>query len=309
MILTKKMDPRLLYSFTRKNFWFLVVSCTITAICILYFDINTEQLKTLSFPTGVIGTALAFLIGFRNNSAYDRWWEARKIWGKLINDSRHFSLKTIGFLSNQRNEKLSAEEIKSAQKRLIYRHIAFVWAVNKHLRKLEWKNTIKEFISEQEFNLLKKEQHIPLAILKNQTLDIKSLREQNYFDDFRYMGFDAIMENFNDALGKSERIKNTVFPMQYNWYMQYAIWVFLIILPLSLSGFVGLWFLPLSFLIGYVFILLEYLGRHIENPFENHPNDTPLDSISRTIEINLKEVLGEKNLPKKIEPLDGKYLM
>ena len=288
MILTKKMDPRLLYSFTRKNFWFLVVSCTITAICILYFDINTEQLKTLSFPTGVIGTALAFLIGFRNNSAYDRWWEARKIWGKLINDSRHFSLKTIGFLSNQRNEKLSAEEIKSAQKRLIYRHIAFVWAVNKHLRKLEWKNTIKEFISEQEF---------------------KSLREQNYFDDFRYMGFDAIMENFNDALGKSERIKNTVFPMQYNWYMQYAIWVFLIILPLSLSGFVGLWFLPLSFLIGYVFILLEYLGRHIENPFENHPNDTPLDSISRTIEINLKEVLGEKNLPKKIEPLDGKYLM
>ena len=99
------------------------------------------------------------------------------------------------------------------------------------------------------------------------------------------------MENFNNALGKSERIKNTVFPMQYNWCMQYAIWFFLILLPLNQAGYFGLWFLPLSFLIGYVFILLEYLGRHIESPSENHPNDTPIDALSRTIEINLREVL------------------
>lgn len=307
MILTKKMDVRKLYSLTKNNLWFLLASCALTFISTYFTD--AAIFKALSFPTGIIGTALAFLIGFRNNSAYDRWWEARKIWGELINDSRHFSLKVISFLSNQWNADLSKEEIESAQKRLIYRHIAFVWSVNKHLRKLEWKKTISPFLSNEEFDKLKQEQHIPLAILKNQVLDIKLLHEKKYFEDFRHLSFDGIMENFNDALGKSERIKNTVFPMQYNWYMQYAIWVFLTILPLSLAGFLGLWFLPLSFLIGYVFILLEYLGRHIENPFENHPNDTPIDALSRTIEINLKEVLGEKNLPEKIEPREGKYLL
>jgi putative membrane protein len=307
MILTKRIDVGKLYAHTKRNLWFLVATCTLTFISTYFVD--TTIFKVLSFPTGLVGTALAFLIGFRNNSAYDRWWEARKIWGKLINDSRHFSLKVISFLSNQWNENLSKNDIESAQKRLIYRHIAFVWSVNKHLRKLEWEKTLAPFISEEEFNKLTKEQHIPLALLKNQVLDIKSLYEQKYFEDFRHLSFDAIMENFNDALGKSERIKNTVFPMQYNWYMQYAIWVFLILLPFSLVGSVGLWFLPLSFLIGYVFILLEYLGRHLENPFENHPNDTPIDALSRTIEINLKEVLGETNLPSKIEPLEGKYLL
>ena len=307
MILTKKMDVRKLYSFTKKNLWFLVASCILTFICTCFT--SADMLKSLSFPTGIIGTALAFLIGFRNNSAYDRWWEARKIWGKLINDSRYFSLKVISFISNNWNENLSNKDIKSVQKRLIYRHIAFVWSVNKHLRKLEWEETLSGFISDEELDTLKQEQHIPLAILKYQVLDVKSLFEKKYFDDFRHLSFDAIMENFNDALGKSERIKNTVFPMQYNWYMQYAIWVFLTLLPLSLAGYVGLWFIPLSFLIGYVFILLEYLGRHIENPFENHPNDTPLDALSRTIETNLKEILGESNLPPKIEPLEGKYLL
>lgn len=307
MILTKKIEISKLYSYTKKNMWFLVATCTITFVCTYFLD--TEKLKYLTYPAGVVGTALAFLIGFRNNSAYDRWWEARKIWGKLINDSRHFGLKTISFVGNHWNSNLSEQDIKSTQKRLIYRHIAFVWAVNKHLRKLDWKETISPFLSKDEFNDLQKEQHIPLALLKYQVLDIKSLYEQDYFEDFRHLSFDSIMENFNDALGKSERIKNTVFPMQYNWYMQYAIWVFLTLLPLSLAGYLGLWFAPFSLLVGYVFILLEYLGRHIENPFENNPNDTPLDALSRTIEINLREVLGESQLPPAIEPQEGKYLL
>lgn len=307
MIITRRIEISKLYAFTKKNMWFLVATCIITFFCAKYF--GPEKLQQLTYPTGVVGTALAFLIGFRNNSAYDRWWEARKIWGKLVNDSRYFALKVISLVSVQWNSELTKEDIISAQKRLIYRHMAFVWAVNKHLRKSEWKETIAPFISKDELNKLQQEQHIPLAILKNQVLDIKALYEQKYFEDFRHLSFDTIMENFNDALGKSERIKNTVFPMQYNWYMQYAIWVFLILLPLSLAGYFDLWFLPLSFLIGYVFILLEYLGRHIENPFENHPNDTPIDALSRTIEINLREVLGESDLPPKIEPKEGKYLM
>lgn len=307
MIVTTKMDLRKLYAFTKGNLWFLIATCGL-ALGSSYF-VDFKIFQSITLPMSVIGTALAFLIGFRNNSAYGRWWEARKIWGKLVNDSRHFSLKTIGFLSTQWNANLSKEEVKRAQKRLIYRHIAFVWAVNKHLRKLDWQETLTPFVSKEELEELLKADHIPLTLLKNQTYDIKELYEKKYFDDFRHVSLDAIMENFNDALGKSERIKNTVFPMQYNWYMQYAIWVFLLLLPFGLLGHLGLWSFPISILVGYVFIVLEYLGRHIENPFENHPNDTPLDALSRTIEINLKEVLGEKKLPPKIVPQEGKYLL
>ena len=307
MIITRKISIKLLYSFTKKNLWFLIITSTLACLGIYFVD--ETIFEGLAYPTGFIGSALAFLIGFRNNSAYDRWWEARKIWGKLVNDSRHFALKSIGFISNNWNDKLNPEDINKAQRKVIYRHIAFVWSLNKHLRENEWKTTLQPFLEQKEFQSLEYEKHIPLAILKNQTLEIKSLFEHKYIDDFRHMQFDTIMENFNDALGKSERIKNTVFPMQYNWYMQYAIWVFLFLLPFSLAGYLGYWFIPFSLFIGYVFILLEYIGKHIENPFNNSPNDTPLNALSRTIEINLKQVLGEKNLPEVIEPVDGKYLM
>ena len=307
MIITKKISIKLLYKFTRKNLFFLITTSVLA--CLGIYFIEKEIFKGLAYPTGFIGTALAFLIGFRNNSAYDRWWEARKIWGKLINDSRHFALKAIGLISDTWNDELTLEDIDKYQKKIIYRHIAFVWALNKYLRKIEWEEAIFPFLEENEFEQIKKEKHIPLAILKNQTLEIKKMYQEKYFDDFRHIQFDNIMENFNDALGKSERIKNTVFPMQYNWYMQYAIWVFLFMLPFSLVGYLGYWFFPFSIIIGFVFILLEYLGKHIENPFENTHNDIPLDALSRTIEINLKEVLGEDNLPEPIKPIEGKFLM
>ena len=306
MILTKKVEVKRLYEYTKKNGWYLVVTSLLAFVSTFFMD--PSHFKSLSYPSGVIGTALAFLIGFRNNTAYNRWWEARKIWGKLVNDSRHFSLKTIGFLSNYWNKNLTEEVIQKAKERIVYRHIAFVWSVNKHLRKLEWESTVQPFISKEEFGMLQNETHIPFALLKYQALDIKSLHEQGFIDDFRHMSFDGILENFNDALGKSERIKNTVFPMQYNWYMQYAIWVFLLILPFGLVGNMGLWFPPVAILVGYVFILLEYLGRQIENPFENHPGDTPMDSLSRVIEINLRSALGETDLPPKVEPREGKFL-
>ncbi|MFT7451723.1 MAG: putative membrane protein, partial [Patescibacteria group bacterium] len=295
-----------LYFFTKGNLWFLIISTILATIATYLLD--ETIFKGLSYPAGFLGTALAFLIGFRNNSGYDRWWEARKIWGKLINDSRHFGLKVISFVSNHWNDSENTDFIRREQQKLVYRHIAFVWSLNKHLRKLEWEAAVQPFLEDNEFERLKQEKHIPLALLKNQVLHLKVLYENKYIDDFRHMQFDNIMENFNDALGKSERIKNTVFPMQYNWFMKYAISVFSFIFPFSLTGYLGYWSIPFSIVIGFVFIMLEYVGRHIETPFENQVNDTPLNALSRTIEINLRELLDEKNLPKKIEPEKGLYL-
>ena len=118
MIITKKISVKLLYAFTKNNLWFLIITSGVACLGIFFMD--ETIFKGLAYPTGFIGTALAFLIGFRNNSAYDRWWEARKIWGKLINDSRHFALRTIGLISTTWNDTLTPEDVKAAQKRIIY---------------------------------------------------------------------------------------------------------------------------------------------------------------------------------------------
>ncbi len=299
MILTKRIEVRRLYLYTKKNGWFLVMTCLLAILSTFIVDISF--FKSLSLPAGIIGTALAFLIGFRNNKAYERWWEARKIWGELVNHSRYFGLKVISFINkDDQNHKI--------HKRLLYRQMAIIWSINKHLRKIEWEDTIAPFIQEKELEELKTKQHIPYALLTNQTKDLNTLFDENYFSDYKHVSLISIMEHFSNALGKAERIKNTVFPMQYNWYMQYALWIFLIILPFSIVQQFGYWSFPISMSVGYIFILLEYLGRQIENPFENHPADTPMDSLSRIVEINLKEVLGEKDLPPKVAPREGKFL-
>ena len=150
MIITRKISIKLLYSFTKKNLWFLIITSTLACLGIYFVD--ETIFEGLAYPTGFIGSALAFLIGFRNNSAYDRWWEARKIWGKLVNDSRHFALKSIGFISNNWNDKLNLEDINKAQRKVIYRHIAFVWSLNKHLRENEWKTTLQPFLEQKEYS-------------------------------------------------------------------------------------------------------------------------------------------------------------
>ena len=110
------------------------------------------------------------------------------------------------------------------------------------------------------------------------------------------------------TLGSCERLKKTPFPMQYTWFVYYTLVVFLFVLPLSLAGHLGFWTIPFSLVIGYAYIMLEYVGRYIETPFENAVNDVPMDSISRTIEIDLLELLGETDLPEPIRPQGLGYL-
>ena len=110
------------------------------------------------------------------------------------------------------------------------------------------------------------------------------------------------------TLGSCERLKKTPFPMQYTWFVYYTLVVFLFVLPLSLAGHLGFWTIPFSLVIGYAYIMLECVGRYIETSFENAVNDVPMDSISRTIEIDLLELLGETDLPEPIRPQGLGYL-
>lgn len=195
--------------------------------------------------------------------------------------------------------------LRKYQSQVVYRHLAFVYALKQHLRRLEPWDDIQPFLTEEEITYLRTQQNIPNALLLRQQLALRDLFEQGFVEDFRHIQLDNQMAQFYEVLGGCERIKNTVFPRQYTVYTSWTVNLFLFLLPLSLTEQSGWIDIPAAFVVGFVFIVLEYVGNHIENPFENTVNDTPMSALARTIDINLRQNLGETELPPAEVPKNG----
>jgi ion channel-forming bestrophin family protein len=299
MIVTRRISLAKLLAFTWPQLSVLVVFTT--AACLLMEHVDDTLLRALSYAAGFLGTALAFLIGFRNNNAYGRWWEGHRIWSKLKYDSRSFALLVQGLIGG-------GESTTGVRTALIHRQAAFAWWLNRYLRKLEPGSELDGLLSAAEREAAAGRQTPPLALLERQGSELRQLAEQGHLDAYRHVRFTELIQGFNEVLSSCERLKKTPFPMQYTWFVHYTLAVFLLVLPLSLAGHLGYWAIPFTLLIGYAYIMLEYVGRHIENPFENAVNDVPMDYIARTIEIDLKELLGETELPEPVRPRGKGYL-
>lgn len=282
-------------------------------------------------PVSVIGIAVAFYLGFKNNSSYDRTWEARKIWGSIVNNSRSFGAAVTAFVQGE-----NAAEIK---RELIYRHVAWLTALRYQLRlDRPWEHDSREFdwiheteasesyqkrIREELLNFLSKEEVSTICsktnratqILKNQSERLQELRNNETFEDFRHMEFHHLMVSFYEDQGKSERIKNFPFPRQYASTATWLTMVFCALVPFALDGIFGeiggwvFWLGPfISALIIWVFALMEMIGEYSENPFEGTFNDVPITNISRAIEIDLREMINDSNIPEPTKPING-FLM
>ena len=299
MIVTRRISLGKLLAFTWPKL--LVLAVFIATACLAMELLAGELLRALSYAAGFLGTALAFLIGFRNNAAYGRWWEGHRIWSKLKYDSRSFALLVRGLIDGD-------EATRAVRRTLTYRQMAFAWSLNRFLRQTPPGAEEKGLLETSDTRVIERRSNPPLAILDLQARDLGELRSQGHIDSYRHVRFTELLQSFNEAIGSSERLKKTPFPMQYTWFMAYSLMVFLFILPLSLAGHLGYWSVPFSLLIGYVFVMLEYVGRYIEAPFENSVNDTPMDYIARTIEIDLRQLLGETEVPPPVEPRGWGYL-
>lgn len=281
-------------------------------------------------PISVIGITVAFYLGFKNNSSYDRTWEARKIWGSIVNNSRTFGAAVIAFLRGDHSVEHKRE--------LIYRHIAWLTALRYQLRlSRPWEHTeerIKDinpniceeyyenldgemvnFITHDEFEFYKGKSNIASQILAKQATRLQELREEEYFDDFRHMEFHQLIRSFYEDQGKSERIKNFPFPRQYASTTLWLSLVFSLFVPFGMldlfnsKGDGWVWIsIPMSALIIWVFFLMEKIGDYSENPFEGTYNDVPISSIARTIEIDLREMLEDQNIPVPLKDVNG-FLM
>ena len=294
-------------------------------------------------PLSVIGIAVAFYVGFKNNSAYDRLWEARKIWGAIVNSSRSWGAAIRSYLSNQfRDENLTANELHKLHKKIIYRHIAWLYALRSQLliptqwehvnqgkhvareakkRMKHWgvglfndeitEEELKSFLPEDELQRLINYKNTATQIIDQQSQDLKTLRERDIIDDFRHMELQKILSDFYIFQGQCERIKKFPLPRQYGSMSFVFIAIFIFLLPFGMVsefaklGEFGVWLsIPFTILVGWVFLMMELVGDYSENPFEGLGNDIPMLSLCRTIEIDLREMLGETELPEAIQPIN-----
>ncbi|NOQ75824.1 MAG: hypothetical protein GQ574_27715 [Crocinitomix sp.] len=308
-------------------------------ITYLYAYLDFEWLKIPWVPLTLVGIAVAFYIGFKNNSAYDRTWEARKIWGGIVNSSRSWGTMVSGFVTNEFAEtKLTEAELTAHKKRLIYRHIAWTYRLKRQLRVLkEWEHDARlniryrkhieklfptadpeselaQFLADKEVLEILSKKNSCTQLIHKQSEELKELKAMGLIDDFRHMELQGLLTEFYTLQGKCERIKNFPLPRQYASLSIYFVYIFIFLLPLGLlSTFdnsdldpIMIWgVVPFTSLIGWVFWMMEGVGDYAENPFENLAFDVPMTALTRTIEIDLREMLGETDLPPSIGPKDG----
>jgi putative membrane protein len=273
----------------------MIVSCTAAYFVREYLIAYHFQISAI-IPT-VLGTAIAFFVGFNNNQAYDRWWEARKIWGAIVNDSRSLTRSLINYVDDD-----------EAAKRMARRHISFVYALKANLR-----NAVDEiytkYLTEHDKNEVEKHSNIHNAILNIQAMELQKLYKENKIDGFKFMEINELLVKLTDSMGACERIKNTIFPTTYSYLTKVFIWLFVVTFTLVISQDMGYFSIFMGWLIGFVFVSTQINGMRLVNPFDNKSSGLPLNHISRTIEINLLQMIGDEDIPEPIKPINNEYIL
>lgn len=278
-------------------------------LCILAHYVDAKLIPEVNIPTtlpALMGTAIAFFIGFNNNQAYGRWWEARTIWGALVNDSRSWARSLIAYCAFPTAS--GSEKISNDYRKMIHRHIGFLYTLKSFLRNSNDEEH-KKYLTVEEGIEVEKFANKPNAILDMQALALEKIKRENVIDNFQFLALTDLLRSFCDGMGKSERIKNTVFPTTYIYFTRLFIWIFVILLTMSISDSVGLWSIFFGWVIGFIFHITHINGLSIMNPFDNDPAGVPITSITRTVEINLLQALGEEGIPEPIASVKGEYLM
>lgn len=308
MIVKRNFNPIKVIQYVKTELAFAVI---ITVTVFLLHKQNITQV-TLPFSiSAILGSALAIFIAFRNNSSYSRWWEARTLWGGIINSSRVLARLIITFTdSHSHQQNYDKERSEQFKKEMIYKVIAWVHALRLHLRKQDNWQELKSFLSTQEFEHLEKSQNKPnyLHILTGKKIyEAMANGTLGGFDSFQMEGQLLALANYQ---GGCERIKNTPLLRQYDFFTRVFLYTFMLLLPFSLIGDftkmnIDYLMIPVSVIISFVFAIIGKVGEVNEDPFENRITDVPLTAMCNTIERDLREMLGENDLPKKLEAENG----
>lgn len=280
--------------------FFIYAACIASLESYLNFDIHHFSTSTIA----IFGTGVSIFLGFRINSAYGRWWEARMIWGSIVNNSRNFGSTIAIFLS------------KSQCKEIVYNLIGFLAAARLSLRKAPEETWQKELwnyrvnqeplFTPEEVDKLKRIHNKPSQIIYLISHKLsKALKSSSHDSDYKQVYLNQLILPMYDNLGKAERIKNTVFPWGYRFYTLRFVWLLALAIPLTFTNGLDVFRIIECALASTLFVTAEQVANNLDNSFENNFNDTPMTAISRTIEIDLLEQLEISPVPEPIKPTNG----
>lgn len=350
MYTKKKYSLLDMFLWTRyETLYFLVLA---SLVAVLHEIVGLRWLQLPWTPIALIGTAVAFLIGFQNNAAYGRTWEARKIWGGIVNESRTWTTMVKDMVTNEyASEPVPEDELASHRRLLVYRHIAWLTALRYSMRsKRPWEvftehRTNKEWyekiciperdgsveddlavlLPEEELQSVLKKANPATAILANQSTHLRELKERGLIWEFSFLVLEEMVRELFALQGKSERIKNFPYPRQYATLSYDVVRIFILLLPFGvipeftqiggalakdypLVGTYFVWLgIPFTMIVSWAFYTMQRIGIVGENPFEGSANDVPISTMARTIEIDLREMLGEQPelIPEPMPVVDG----
>ena len=272
-------------------------------IAYLYSYGGITWLAEPTLPLSMIGGALSLFLAFRNNSAYNRWWEARTLWGALVNTARTFTRQSLTLVDEEGERPFEVTSRRS----LVDLQVNYVHALRCHLRKQNPFPELQNALSPELVAYLRKQKNVPMGILLIQGSILRKLFDAGRLDSYRFTAMDRSLTELCNIQGACERIKNTPLPRQYEFFPRLLVGMYCLMLPFGLVGGLGMLTPLASTLISFIFVSLDAIGREIENPFENTVHDTPMSTLTRMIEINLRQNLGEgeDRLPVEVGPVEG----
>jgi len=276
-----------------------------TLIVVAHEHLGKTWLAVPALPLTVLGAAIGIFVSFRTNSCYDRWWEGRRLWGQLVNTSRHFASQVLEYA-----EPLGPE-IRALQSAMVRRHIAYVHTLRCTLRDEEpTRDTdVPRYLDTTEFATLADEPNPNHALVHLQIRDIAQLARLGAVDGLRLQQLDRSIAVLLDVQGGCERIKKTPFPQSYGFVATKLIGAYILMLPLGLVDRVQWLAIPISVLVCLAFRLIDEVGDVLEDPFTAQPMALPLQAISTGIEIDLCKRLGVEPLPEPPKPDSRGVLM
>ena len=271
-----------------------------------------EPLVALPFSiAATLGGALAIFIGFRNNSAYGRWWEARTLWGGIVNSSRVLARLIITFTDSHAHQaNYDSARSEAFKREMVLKVIAWVHALRIHLRGQQTWPELAPLLPPPDLDELQKANNKPNVLMQQMGRRIYQAMADGTlggFDSFQMEGQLLALANHQ---GGCERIKNTPLLRQYHFFTRFFLQVFIVLLPFCLVADlermgIGWVVVPVALIISFVFAIIGKVGEVNEDPFEGRITDVPLSALCNTIERDLRELLGETELPAKLQPVDG----
>ncbi len=253
-------------------------------------------------PFTLLGIALSLFLGFRNNASYQRWWEARGLWGQLVFEARSLTRQVLSFIDEE------TETGRDTQRCIIQLTIAFTHALRHRLRNTSPWQDVDRFVEPEYHSSMRQAGNLPEYLLRLLGKKLGYSRRHQLTSDLMIQNMDDRLTSMTVVLAACERIHSTPLPFAYILLVHRTTYLYCFMLPFGVANSLG-WATPLVCgVIAYTFFGLDALSEEITDPFGVAPNNLPLTAISRTIEINLLEALGETDLPPEIMPKDGYYL-